>query len=604
MTFLAELKRRNVLRAAVAYLAASWLVVQVADTVFPVYGLGTGALNALISALVIGFPPFLLFSWVFKITPEGFRRGRSRRSATGGADHGGNGLDRVIIVLLALALGYFAVDKFVLDPVRVAELVEKTAQQTRSEQFAKAYRDKSIAVLPFVNMSDDARNEYFSDGISEELINLLAKIRELRVISRTSAFYYKGKQIKLAQVAEDLNVANILEGSVRKNGNHVRITVQLNDARADTHLWSETYDRTLEDIFVIQDEIAAKVVEHLKVTLLETAPKVDRSDPEAYSIYLQARYQGRLSTNEGFDLSDALYRQALALDGNFAAAWDGLALNYINRAGAGLLPFEEGFALARDAAEKALAIDPGYALAYSRIGWIELYHDNDMAQAARRFQRALELDPANTSTIGNTASLLRSLGRLDEAIALEEYFTTRDPVNSSGHANLGTSYLAAGRWDAAIAAYETSLKLSPGRIGANYGIGTALLFKGETQAALTAMEQESSETFRLLGQAMAQYALGNAAASDAALAVLVRKYEREWAYNIAYVLAYRNEADQAFAWLNKALTFGDPGLPDIVVQPEFEKIHNDQRWLPFLRSVGKAPEQLANIEFHVTLPED
>lgn len=597
-----ELRRRNVLRVGTAYIVAAWLLIQVADTVFPLFGFGETPARIVVIVLVIGLLPVLVFSWVFEITPEGLKKEKEIDRSQPVAAQAAKKFDRMIMVILALALAYFALDKFLLTQIREATIAEQARHAGRAEALSESYGDKSIAVLPFINMSDDAGNEYVSDGISEELINLLAKIPELRVISRSSAFYYKGKRIRLAQVAEDLNVNNILEGSVRKAGNRIRITAQLIDARADTHLWSETYDRSLDDIFAIQDEIAAKVVEHLKITLLGAAPKVAHANPEAYALYLKARYQSRLSTNEGFDQSDALYKQALAFDTNYAAAWDGLALNYINRAGAGLLPFEEGFTLARAAAEKALAIDPGYAAAHTRIGWIELFHDNDVGQGAWRFQRALELDPTNTSIIGNTASLLHSLGRLDESIALEEYFTARDPVNSSGHANLASSYLSAGRWDAAIAAYQTALKLSPGRIGANYGIGTALLFKGEVNAALAAMERETSETFRLLGEAKVQHALGNAAASDAALAVLVKKYEREWAYNIAYVLAYRKQPEQAFAWLNKAVSFSDPGLSDIVVQPEFANIHDDSRWLPFLRSIGKAPEQLEVIEFKVTLP--
>jgi TolB-like protein/Tfp pilus assembly protein PilF len=572
--------------------------------------LGEIAVRNVVILLAIGFISALISAWVFELTPAGLKRESQVDRSQSITPQTGKKLDRMIMVVLAAALSYFAFDKFVLTPRREAAMeVQKTAeveqarQAGRSEALIGSYGDNSIAVLPFLNMSDDASNEFFSDGISEELINLLARITELRVISRSSAFSYKGKDIKLAQVAEELNVSHILEGSVRKAGNRVRITVQLIEARTDTHLWSETYDRTLDDIFTIQDEIAAAVVKQLKITLLGSVPNAEETDPEAYALYLQARHLGRLSTAEGFEQSNHLFERVLAIDPNFAAAWDRLATNYINQAGAGLLPFEEGYTKAREAAEKALAIDPGYAQAHSRLGWIALYHDNDLAQGARHFQRALELDPANTSIIGNAASVLQSLGRVDEAIALEEYFTARDPVDPAGHANLGSSYLSAGLWDAAISSYQTALRLSPDRIGAHYSIGTALLYKGEAQAALAAMHQESFETYRLLGLVMAHHALGDPVASDAALAELIGKYEQEWAYNIACVLAYRDEADRAFAWLDKAVDHGDPGLSDIVVQLEFRNTHADPRWLPFLESIGKSPAQLDAIEFTVAVPK-
>jgi len=511
--------------------------------------------------------------------------------------------------VLALALGYFAVDKFVLDPQReAAQQEQKTAEVTkarqegRTEGLVESYGDKSIAVLPFVNMSSDVEQEYFSDGISEELLNLLAKIPQLRVISRSSAFSYKGKDIKLAQVADELNVAHILEGSVRKAGNKVRITAQLIEARSDTHLWSETYDRELDDIFTIQDEIAATVVAQLKITLLGATPHVQEADPEAYTLYLQARHLGRLGTDEGWEQSNDLYQQVLAIDPDYVASWDGLANNYTNQADFSLLPFDEGYAKAREAAEQALAIDPDYAPAHAGLGGIAMIYDNDLAQAARHYERALQLDPANIDIIRNAAMLLLSLGRLDESIALNEYVTARDPVNPNSYYNLGYSYRSAGRWDDAIAASQTTLRLSPGRIGAHSVIGTALLFKGKPGAALAAMQQESHEGFRLLCLVMANYALGDQVASDAVLKELIDKYEQDAAYNIAYVLAFRNEADRAFEWLDKTVEYGDPGLSEIASEPAFGNIQSDPRWLPFLESIGKSPAQLGAIEFKVTLP--
>src|SRR5436189_1454589 len=300
-----------------------------------------------------------------------------------------------------------------------------------------AIPEKSIAVLPFVDMSSGKDQEYFSDGISEELLNLLAKIPQLQVTARTSSFAFKGKETGIPEIARTMHVANVLEGSVRKAGNSVRITAQLIRAGTDTHLWSQTYDRKLDDIFAIQDEIAADVVKQLKVTLLGAVPKARTTDPEAYALYLQAVQLGRQVTPEAFRESDALYRKVLAIDPRYAPAWDGLARNFKNETGQGLLSTKEGFAQVREAATKALAIDPDYAPAHARLGGIAMYADNDLAGAAQHYQHALALDPSDLNILGNCTFLLQALGRLDEALALEEAIVRRDPVNVSALYNLG-----------------------------------------------------------------------------------------------------------------------------------------------------------------------
>jgi TolB-like protein/Tfp pilus assembly protein PilF len=461
----------------------------------------------------------------------------------------------------------------------------------------------SIAVLPFVNMSSDPEQEYFSDGISEELLNLLAKIPELQVTSRSSAFAYKGEKIDIPVVARELNVAHILEGSVRKSGNRVRVTAQLIDARSDTHMWSDAWDRTLDDIFAIQDEIAADVVEQLKVTLLGEAPTVEATDPEADTLVLQARQLSRQATAEGYERSNALYEQALEIEPQYAAAWTGLSNNYADQAGfLGVLTFDEGYRLARGAANQALAIDPEYAAAYAVLRRIASSYDNDLAAAARHIGRALELDPTNPDILGSAASMSEDLGRLDEAVALSEYMVAHDPVSANAHETLGYYYFRAGRLDEAIASYRTALSLSPGHSWTHYALGVALLLKGELEEGLQAVQQEPSEEWRLICLTMAYHALGQARESDTVLAELIDEYEQQWAYNIAYVLAFRGEADRAFEWLDKAVEYNDPGLTGIPTDPLFANIHDDPRWLPFLESIGKSPEQLAAIEFEVRLP--
>jgi TolB-like protein/class 3 adenylate cyclase/Flp pilus assembly protein TadD len=481
-----------------------------------------------------------------------------------------------------------------------------TPEKTTSEKPAAAtpsIPEKSIAVLPFVNMSEDKTNESFSDGISEELLNLLAKVPQLQVAARTSSFSFKGKGAEIPEIARQLHVANVLEGSVRKSGDHLRITAQLVRAAEGYHLWSETYDRKMEDIFKIQDEIAGEVVKELKVKLLGAAPKVRTTDPKAYALYLQARELGRQMNVEAYAKSDALLRQVLEIDPRYAPAWDGLARNFTNRAGNGLLSPQEGYARGREAVEKALAIDPDYALAHTRLGLIATY-GNDLAGAARHYQRALELDPTDLGVLGNAASFLKNLGRLDEALALDEAVARRDPVNLTTLSNLGYHQRMAGRYDAVILSLRTALSLSPSQGGAHAELGIALMLKGDATAGLAEIEQEKSELWRMIGLPMAYCALGRKAEADAALNAVIAKYEKDSSYNIAYVYAFCGDADKAFHWLDKAVSYQDPGLADIAVENLFDNIHSDPRWLPFLRKIGRAPDQLAKIEFKVpALPQ-
>lgn len=595
-------------RVAAAYVVAAWLVIQVAETVFPVYGLSDGAIRLVITLLAIGFVPAVVFAWVFELTPEGLKKETDVDRSRSITPQTGKKLDRIIIVVLVVAVGYFAIDKFVLDPLEQAETAEQVAEQVeqarragRTEALIDGYGDQSIAVLPFINMSGDPANEYFSDGISEELLNLLAQIPELRVISRSSAFTFKGQNIEIPEIARRLNVAHVLEGSVRKAGDRVRITAQLIEARSDTHLWSQTWDRTLNDIFAIQDEIAAQVVEQLRVQLLGETPRVAETDPEAYALFLQARYLASKVSTETLAEAQTLLKRALEIDPDYAIAWNALGNLYSIQAGRGMLPIDEGYAQARAALDRALAIDPDFAAAHANLGWIAM--NDDVEQAARHIERALALDPTNPLAIRYAAVLLRNLTRLDEAIALDEYMVAHDPVNPIGFSNLGFKYLYAARWDDAIAAYRSALRLSPGYIGAQFYIGVALMLSGQPEAARAAMQEEGFDAFHNLGLAMIEHTLGRPEASNAALNAVVEKYEHHAAYNIAYVHAWRGETDLAFDWLDKAVEFNDPGLSEIPGWPLFENLHDDLRWAAFMRDNGYAPEQLAGVAFTIRLPD-
>ena len=583
-SFFAELKRRNVIRPAVLYVGAVWAFAQGIAQLGPSLGMPDWGTRWFLVAACIGFPFWLAFAWFYEWTPEGFKREREVEAHESITHHTSRKLDLAIIGVLAIAVVLLLTDRFVL---------------RHSVNQEAAVPEHSIAVLPFVNMSSDKEQEYFSDGLSEELLNLLAKVPQLQVTARTSSFSFKGQNLEIPEIARRLRVAHILEGSVRKSGNHLRITAQLIHAADGYHVWSQTWDRTPDDVFAVQDEIAANVVKELKVSLLGAAPTARTTTPEAYALYLQAKQLARQSTAEAYAKSDALYQQVLALDERYAPAWNGLSLNYIAEAGIGVLSNQEGFTRSRAAAQRALAIDPDFAPVHATLGWIAMYGDNDLATAARHFERALALDPSDLYVLGNSATLLSSLGRLDEALAVTEAVVRRDPVNVNVLFNQGGLQRQAGRIDDAISSQRTALSLSPGHAVSHYLIGEALLLKGEAAAALAEIEQETSEAWRMIGLPMVYHALGRHADSDAALAALIARYAKDGPYNIAYVYAFRGDADQAFAWLDRAVEYQDPGIGDIVSENLFAKIRSDPRWLPFLRKLGKAPEQLAAIKFDV-----
>jgi len=606
MSFVEELKRRNVFRVAIAYVIFAWLILQVGDTLGPALYLPQSINTALAFFLILGFPLAIFLTWAYELTPEGLKKEKDVDRTKSIAHVTGRKLDYVIIAVLILALGYFAFDKFMLDPSRNAELVQAT---TRAVTEAAAESDKeeavikSIAVLPFINMSDDAANEYFSDGISEELLNLLAQIPELRVIARTSSFAYKGRDVKITDIARELNVDHVLEGSVRKSGKQVRITAQLIHAADSSHLWSGSYDRTLDNIFTIQDEIAVAVVEQLKVKLLGAAPVAKETEPAAYTLNLQANYVAHQVTPGAFEKSIALYQQALEIAPEYIQPWLNLAVIYTVQGSFGLRPFNEAFILAREAANKALAIDPAKASAHAILGRIAMEYDSDLAAAALHLERALALEPTRPYVLLVASNLSRVLGRSDEAIALLEYLVDRDPVSPPTLAYLGQAYLTAKQSDKAIASFRTATRLSPGFYLGQFGIGWGLLQKGEFESALLAMQAETSEVYRLIGLAMAHYAMGQVTESDAALIELIEKHEQERAYDIASILAFRGETDRTFEWLNKAVQHGDFSLVVAETDISFVNINNDPRWLPFLESIGKSPEQLAAIKFTVALPK-
>jgi len=575
-----RLRRRKVVQWSVAYVAAAWALLQGLEFLADLYDWPTAFLRVVTLVLAVGLPIVVTLAWYHG------DRGEQRI--------GGTELS-IVAVLFLLGGG-------------VVWYYQRSADTTTTSTPAPAAEkpiptDTSIAVLPFVNMSPDKEQEYFADGISEELLNLLAQVPELRVIARTSSFSFKGKDADIAEIARRLNVANVLEGSVRKSGDKLRITVQLVRASDSSHLWSERYDRPLDDIFRVQDEIAAAVVDELRIKLLGDVPKTRATDPQVYELFLRARAIGNQYTAAAFNESISLYQQVLARDPAYTESWVRLAGIYCDQVNENLRPSAEGMRLAREATVEALALNPQYAPAHARLGWISIYYDRDLQQAANHLTHALTLEPANTDVILIAAILARRLGRWNQAIALGEYVVSRDPVSEVALLHLGLAYTYAGRFDDALATYRTALALNPVGISNHALLSEALMAKGDAEAALAEGQQVTDIAWRLMLISVANYALGHAAKSDAALAELVKEYEQSHSLNIATALAFRGEADRAFRWLDRAAEQHDASLGSIIAHRMFDKLHDDPRWLAFLREHGMAPEQLAAIKFDVTVPK-
>jgi TolB-like protein/class 3 adenylate cyclase/Flp pilus assembly protein TadD len=459
----------------------------------------------------------------------------------------------------------------------------------------------SVAVLPFVNMSRDEDNEYFADGLSEELLNVLAKVRGLRVASRTSAFSFKGKDVDVATMAQQLNVANVLEGSVRKAGKRVRINTQLIQVMTDSHLWSETYDRELDDIFAVQDDIAQSVVSELRRALnLDVAPAADtakvaaevaaaskgRSESAAaYQLYLQARFFREQLTREGTAKAIQFYLQSIHVDPTYALAWAGLSRAYADQAGQHWAPFVDGFNRAKAAAQRAIELEPELAEAHAALGWVLRAFDWDWKGAEAAFNRALELAPGSTLVMNSAANMLGTLGKLDAAIELTRKATQSDPLNVPLHRNLALYALAFGDWDEAERALERVLEMSPQAGLTHCWLGYLSFAHGRYEHALNLMHKEVTEIFRLLGIAVVNHALENYHEYEVALNELIEKHGQDSPYQVAEVHAACGDFGKALEWLERAYAERDPGLAYLLMDPFMRHMRDDERWVPFLQKM-------------------
>lgn len=604
MSFISELQRRNVIRVAVGYLAGSWLLIQILETLFPIFGLAETSIRVVVVMLAIGFPIVLVLSWIFEWTPEGLQRDDGAVTEADALSR--RRLDRVIFVVLVLAVSYFAVDKFVLDPARDARQEQAAEDRGRTAAFIESYGDKSIAVLPFADMSASGDQAYFSDGIAEEILNLLAKVSQLRVISRSSAFQYRGDHIHIPTVAEELNVSYVLEGSVRKAGERIRITAQLIDARADAHVWSETYDREFSDIFAIQDDIARSIVDELEITLLGEGPKIKRTDPETYALFLQGHH-ALYVLQEYTESTEQLLKQALARDPDYVPALTTLVHITASLTGDGgpytKYSYEEGIPLMRGYVDRALAIDPEDGRANAHRGWMAFYYNNDVETASRYLNRALEYDPNDELTLFYAGTVNGYIGHFEDALPLLEAAVARDPLCNPCLYSIMLNYIRAGRLDGALAASERRMRIGPGGWITR---GDIHFFKGELLKAIENYDRQKEPRYSWLSaRAIALHELGDEAAFTEAFEELKRIEQTDAYLEIARVHAWLGNLDAAFESLAR---YFDPEHPvfsmhvaRLIWNPFFQNLHEDPRWLELREKAGLGPERLARIR--IDLPE-
>ena len=463
-------------------------------------------------------------------------------------------------------------------------------------------RVATIAVLPFVNQSPDPEDEYFSDGLTDEFINVLAKIRGLRVAARTSSFTFKGRGASIAEVGRALNVATVLEGSVRKLGNRVRISTHLVKVSDGYYLWSEAYDRTFDDIFAVQDDIARSVVHELRAALLgeESGSAADHrvsadvaravkgraTDPEAHRLFLQARHLFGRFSREATEKTIEYLHQALALDPEFALAWAELGRAYSREAGFGWTSAPEGYRRAREALARSLELEPDLAEGHGYIGWLRMTYDLDWKGARASYRRALELAPNNVRARNGAGGLAYNLGRTDEAIEHFQQVLAQDPLDALAHNNLGHMFLAGGRFAEAEAACRSALDLAPQSFFTRALLALVLVAQGRGSEALEEAARERDDVVRLWALAIVHHTLGHGPESDAALRELIDHHADDSAIQIAEVHGARGEADAAFEWLERSLAQRDPGIAATLPSPRLRSLHRDPRWKPFLKRIG------------------
>ncbi len=590
--FLQRLKQRKLVQWTVAYVAASFALLQGIDIVAQRFGWPEQTMRLVIVALSVGLFVTLVLAWYHG------ERGAQRVTGT-----------ELVILALLLAIGGGLLWRF-------ASIARGPTEQSGAARVSAESKSeisaKSVAVLAFANLSDDKGSEYFSDGISEELLTVLQKIPGLHVAARTSAFSFKGKNATAQEIGQKLGVAHLVEGSVRKAGDVVRIAARLTQANTGEEQWSENYTRNLKDVFAVQTEIAQTIVEQLRGQLtggaanpttkaeiqaeVRAAEKGGTKNVEAHESYLQGRFFANRHSEKETDQARAAYERAVELDPRFALAWAGLAQTHVWDCNYATEGGQKGFnahlAAAREAVERALALEPDLPEALFARAVIQTNFDYDWKDAAETLRKALALAPQDPALLLEAGNLAQARGENTQGLDLFRRAVALDPVNAQARAFLAGSLSVSGKQEEARAEYAREIELNPSAPNSQAGVGLTYLLVGKFEEAATAAQRDAADWARLLIVSCARWAQKRIPESDAALAELIANTSETGAYQIAEVYGYRNDKDHAFEWLERARRQRDAGLPGLRADTLLPNLHDDPRWDAFLRTMGLADDQL------------
>ena len=558
--FFAELKRRNVYKVAVAYAVVAWLLIQAASIVLPTFEAPGWTMKILMAALGVGFPLAVVLAWAFEITPEGLVRAEDVPPNESIASRTGRKLVGITFVLAVIAAGLFTF-QFVRSKPATKTVLSPTAAPSGAA-VTPPIPAKSIAVLPFENLSEDKANAYFAEGIQDEILTRLAKIADLKVISRTSTQRFKSAPNDLRQIAQQLGVANILEGSVQKANDQVRVNVQLINALTDAHLWADTYDRKLIDIFAVETEIAKAVADVLQAKLTGSEQHVIAARPtentEAHQLYLKGRFFWNKRTGNDLKKSIGYFEQAIAADPNYALAYAGVADAYVLLPGYSAGIPRDCYPKAKAMAKRALELDDTLAEAHTTLAGAIWSYEFDFTQANRDFQRAIELNPNYATAHQQYGNMtLSALGRGAEAIAEGKRAVELDPLSLVINADLGVDYYYAHRYEEAIAQQRKTLEMDPGFYYARFNLGLALVAKGDLKAAIAEYQKAyaSDDDPWVLGLLGNAYALsGNKTEARKILDQLKEISRQRYVSAYSYVIVYLalGDKEEALRWLEQS----------------------------------------------------
>jgi TolB-like protein/tetratricopeptide (TPR) repeat protein len=595
-SFFSELKRRNVYKVAIAYAVVAWLLIQIATQVFPFFEIPNWAVRLVVLVLIAGFPVALVFSWAFEITPEGIVREIDVESGKSITHHTGKKVVAVTIVLAIIAAGLLAFRLF--GPKLVVPRHDASPART---EVATAIPEKSIAVLPFDSLSEDKSNAYFAEGVQDEILTRLAKVADLKVISRTSTQHLKSVPDNLPQIAKQLGVAHVLEGSVQKANDKIRVNVQLINALTDTHLWAETFDRKLTDIFAVESEIAKTITDTLQAKLSGSEQHAIAARPtentEAHQLYLKGRFFWNKRTANDLKKSIEYFEQAIAADPNYALAYAGIADAYVWLPGYTAGTPQDCYPKAKAAATKALQLDDTLAEAHTTLALAIWLYDFDASQAIREFQRAIELNPnyaiAHQQYGNNTLS---ALGRFDDAIVEGKRAVELDPLSLVINTDMGSDYYYARRYDEAIAELHKTLEMDPGFYIAHLVLGQILDAKGARDAAIVECQKARAlnDDPSVLGVLARAHGLsGNKMEAEKILDHLKKLSKERYvsAYSFALVYLGLGDKEEALRWLEQS--YQDRAGSDIGfirVDPLLDPLRGDPRFEALAEKIAPARE--------------